>query len=126
MKDIRYFPVDLRGGILRWFSEKSVGPEAIWRRFAQLHGYGTVEDLARSYDARCGAGSEAAFRLRMDEYWLRLRDQTPSAQGANDETLARVRLSKAPMIALHAVTDQDFARVLEVASLQPSAWSCRT
>ena len=96
MNSVRHFPVDLRGGLLRWFSERDVGPTAIWGRFAQLNGYGTVEDLARSYDDRFGPGSADAFRSRMDDYWSTLRDQTPVAQGAAPDTLRRVRSARRP------------------------------
>jgi hypothetical protein len=36
MDDLRYFGMDVGGGLLRWFSEQEVGPMKIWTRFAEL------------------------------------------------------------------------------------------
>jgi hypothetical protein len=116
LDDHEYFPMDLRGGLLRWFSDQGVGPQMIWGGFAQRNGYGTVEDYVRRCDARFGEGAEAACRAQMDEYWQRLATQTPAAQGARPESLLKVKLSSAHRLVLHAMADVDFAQVLEVAS----------
>ena len=45
MHDLEYFPMDLRGGLRRWFSSSTTSVcETSWGTFAQRHGYATVED----------------------------------------------------------------------------------
>jgi hypothetical protein len=112
----QHFPSDLRGGLLRWFSDQQVGANLIWGAFAQGQGYGTVEDYVRSCDRRLGDSAEATCRARMDDQWALMVQQTPKAQGADPQTLERVRLSKAHVLLLHAMCDSDFARALEAAS----------
>ena len=116
MRELTYFPMDLRGGLFRWFTDQHVGARDIWGRFAQRQGYGTVEDYLRGLDARFGAGAAAATRARMDDYWSMLCAEVPSSQGASPDALHRVRLSKAHQLALHAMPDFDFAVALEAAS----------
>ena len=112
----QHFPSDLRGGLLRWFSDQQVGANLIWGAFAQRQGYGTVEDYARACDARFGNGAEATCRARMADQWALMVEQTPKAHGASPDVLERVRLSKAHLLLLHAMADADFARALEAAS----------
>jgi hypothetical protein len=112
----QHFPSDVRGGLLRWFSDQHVGPNLIWGAFAQRQGYGTVEDYVRACDRRLGDGAEATCRARMDDQWALMVQQTARAQGATPDVLEGVRLSGAHLLLLHAMADTDFARALEAAS----------
>lgn len=116
VRQLMYFPMDLRGGLLRWFTDQHVGARDIWGRFAQRQGYGIVEDYLRGLDARFGTGAAVATRARMDDYWTMLCAEVASAQQASPDALHRVRLSKAHQLALHAMPDSDFAVALEAAS----------
>jgi hypothetical protein len=108
--------MDLRGGMLRWFSDQHVTPTEIWGQFAQRGGYGMVEDYLRGCDARFGRGAADACRARMDEYWRQLAASTPAAQGASVAAMEKVRLSHAHRHVLLAMADADFVQVLEAAS----------
>lgn len=108
--------MDLRGGMLRWFSDQHVTPREIWGEFAQRGGYGVVEDYVRGCDRRFGPGASDACRARMDEHWQQLVASTPAAQGASPATMEKVRLSHAHQHLLHAMADVDFVHVVEAAS----------
>jgi hypothetical protein len=101
-------PPDVRGGLLSYISEAGQSKsDAVFWRFAQREGYGTVEDYVD------GSGEPEAVRARMDDAWDRRYRQSAVAQAGSAEAVAKVRAATRPFMVLLVMPDADFAVALE-------------
>lgn len=106
---------DVRGALVRYFKDKSAKPDAIWSRYAQEQGYGTLADYMRDCDRRFGPGAGDALRARMSAEWQELVSAVPRAQAATPQSVANVELSQRPYLWFRAMPDADFVVALECA-----------